>query len=183
MNDNHTVKQIAKYLDVSKTTVQNIINKYNIKPSFIGNRNTRYYDGAAVKAIAEKLTPIQEVPIVLTDDVPTTTEKTAPTTDQKPPISENNSPFSGEKSQKCDNQPTTAEQTILSTIEVLKEQLRVKDQQIAELNRRLEEAHEIQKGYLITSATKGKEIAETVEHTPQQEETPKKGGFWNWFAK
>lgn len=67
--------------------------------------------------------------------------------------------------------------TLQTTITILQGQLETKDEQIAELNARLKEALELNKGQMLLSVSERQQLPEVTE-TAQEEAAEKKRTFW-----
>lgn len=68
--------------------------------------------------------------------------------------------------------------TLQATISILQGQLETKDEQIAELNARLKDALELNKGQVLLSVTERQQLPEVTE-TAQEEADGKKRTFWD----
>lgn len=68
--------------------------------------------------------------------------------------------------------------TLQATISILQGQLETKDEQIAELNARLKDALELNKGQVLLSVTERQQLPEVTE-TAQEEADGKKPTFWD----
>ena len=68
--------------------------------------------------------------------------------------------------------------TLQATINILQGQLETKDEQIAELNARLKDALELNKGQMLLSATERQQLPEVTE-THTDDLTEKKRTFWD----
>ena len=69
--------------------------------------------------------------------------------------------------------------TLQSTITILQEQLKTKDEQIAELNARLKEALELNKGQVLLSVADRQQLAAPQEELEKKQE--EKPTFWSRF--
>lgn len=73
--------------------------------------------------------------------------------------------------------------TLQTTINVLQDQLKAKDQQIAELNERLRDALEISKAHIVITAAE-KQLPPTQEEIQEAEAKPEeKPGVFKWFKR
>lgn len=68
--------------------------------------------------------------------------------------------------------------TLQATISILQGQLETKDEQIAELNARLKDALELNKGQVLLSVAERQQLPEVTE-TSQEEADGKKPTFWD----
>lgn len=68
--------------------------------------------------------------------------------------------------------------TLQATISILQGQLETKDEQIAELNARLKDALELNKGQVLLSVAERQQLPEVTE-TAQEETDGKKPRFWD----
>ena len=68
--------------------------------------------------------------------------------------------------------------TLQATISILQGQLETKDEQIAELNARLKDALELNKGQVLLSVAERQQLPEVTE-TAQEEADGKKPTFWD----
>lgn len=70
--------------------------------------------------------------------------------------------------------------TLQTTITLLQDQLKTKDDQIAELNARLKEALELNKGQVLLSVAEKQQLAAPKEES-EEETTETKPSFWSRF--
>jgi len=173
----YTVKEIAELLEVSKPTVQKVVNDLSLEPVRIEKNKYRFYNYADTVAIIKVIKPefefekLQNVSAKSqneTEKQPNTIEKSQNKTEKQP--------IETEKPQTTtEKQPNTAKseelelmKSMLALIqEQLKEkdnQLAIKDKQIQDLNDRLAEAMELTRGQqYITAADKTAQLMEKSE--------------------
>lgn len=172
-----TVKEIAEILEVSKPTVQKVINDLSLEPVRIEKNKYRFYNYADTVAIIRVIKPefeFEKLQIV-SEKLQNETEK-QPNVSEKPQIETEKSQTVSEKPKtETEKQPNTAKseelelmKSMLSLIqEQLKEkdnQLAIKDKQIQDLNDRLAEAMELTRGQqYITAADKTAQLMEKSE--------------------
>ena len=173
----YTVKEIAELLEVSKPTVQKVVNDLSLEPVRIEKNKYRFYNYADTVAIIRVIKPdfefekLQNVFEKLQNETakqPNETEKSQNET-AKQPIDTEKPQIDTEK------QPNTAKSEELelmkSMLSLIKEQLKekdnqlaIKDKQIQDLNDRLAEAMELTRGQqYITAADKTAQLMEKSE--------------------
>ena len=187
----YTVKEIAELLEVSKPTVQKVVNDLSLEPVRIEKNKYRFYNYADTVAIIRVIKPdfefekLQNVFEKLQNETakqPNETEKSQnetakqPIDTEKPQIDTEKQPIDTEKPQiDTEKQPNTAKSEELelmkSMLSLIKEQLKekdnqlaIKDKQIQDLNDRLAEAMELTRGQqYITAADKTAQLMEKSE--------------------
>jgi len=166
----YTVKEIAEILEVSKPTVQKVINDLSIEPVRVEKNKYRFYSYAdtvgVIKSIKsdfdfEKLQNVSEKPQNETAKQPNFSEK---------PQNEDEKPQNTTA-----KQPNTAKsdelEVIKSMLSLIQEQLKekdnqlaIKDKQIQDLNDRLAEAMELTRGQqYITAADKTAQLMDKAD--------------------
>ena len=151
----YTTKQIAELLQVSKPTVQKVINDLSVEPIRKENNNRAYYGHDAAAAIIKQIRPNFDLTVL---------EGTQSTPPNEPP-----------NTAKPPNEELALLRSMLSVIqEQLQEkdkQLSIKDKQIQDLSDRLAEAMQLTKGQqYIAAADKTTELLEADNKRSQEEQ-------------
>ena len=171
----YTVKEIAELLEVSKPTVQKLVNKLAVKPERIDNRRRAYYSYAntitIITAIRPNFAEFEKLAVgeKLQNELPNLAQST-----EKP---HNFAPNTANESEKP---PSEELELLRETITIIKEQLEEKKQiieaqqrTIDALSDRLEEAMQLTKGQqYIAAADKTTELLEADNRRSQQQEEP-----------
>ena len=173
----YTVKEIAELLDVSKPTVQKVINDLSIEPVRIEKNKFRFYSYAdtvgVIKAIKpdfefEKLQNVCEKSQNETEKPKSEFEKLQNETEKQPNQTEKSQIETEKPKNNGNSEELELVRSMLALIqEQLKEkdnQLAIKDKQIQDLNDRLAEAMELTRGQqYITAADKTAQLMEKTE--------------------
>lgn len=173
----YTVKEIAELLDVSKPTVQKVINDLSIEPVRIEKNKFRFYSYAdtvgVIKAIKpdfefEKLQNVCEKSQNETEKPKSEFEKLQNETEKQPNQTEKSQTETEKPKNNGNSEELELVRSMLALIqEQLKEkdnQLAIKDKQIQDLNDRLAEAMELTRGQqYITAADKTAQLMEKTE--------------------
>lgn len=206
----YTVKEIAELLEVSKPTVQKVVNDLSLEPVRIEKNKYRFYNYADTVAIIRVIKPDFEF-----EKLQNVSEKLQSETAKQPNETEKSQIETAKPQIDTEKQPNTAKSEELelmkSMLSLIKEQLKekdnqlaIKDKQIQDLNDRLAEAMELTRGQqYITAADKTAQLMEkseaeevvdtTIGNTPaaatedkvvEEEQPPQKKSFWGrWFGK
>ena len=173
----YTVKEIAELLEVSKPTVQKVVNDLSLEPVRIEKNKYRFYNYADTVAIIRVIKPDFEFEKLqnVSEKLQSETAK-QPNETEKSQIETAKQPTDTEKPQiDTEKQPNTAKSEELelmkSMLSLIKEQLKekdnqlaIKDKQIQDLNDRLAEAMELTRGQqYITAADKTAQLMEKSE--------------------
>ena len=173
----YTVKEIAELLEVSKPTVQKVVNDLSLEPVRIEKNKYRFYNYADTVAIIRVIKPDFEFEKLqnVSEKLQSETAK-QPNETEKSQIETAKQPIDTEKPQTdTEKQPNTAKSEELelmkSMLSLIKEQLKekdnqlaIKDKQIQDLNDRLAEAMELTRGQqYITAADKTAQLMEKTE--------------------
>ena len=173
----YTVKEIAELLEVSKPTVQKVVNDLSLEPVRIEKNKYRFYNYADTVAIIRVIKPDFEFEKLqnISEKLQNETAK-QPNETEKSQIETAKQQIDTEKPQTdTEKQPNTAKSEELelmkSMLSLIKEQLKekdnqlaIKDKQIQDLNDRLAEAMELTRGQqYITAADKTAQLMEKTE--------------------
>lgn len=175
----YTTKQIAELLQVSKPTVQKVINDLSVEPIRKENNNRAYYGHDAAAAIIKQIRPNFDLTVL---EGTQSTPPNEPQNTAKPPNEPQSAPPKTAKSE--DEPPNTAKPPneelalLRSMLSVIQEQLQekdkqlsIKDKQIQDLSDRLAEAMQLTKGQqYIAAADKTTELLEADSKRSQEEQ-------------
>lgn len=127
----YTVKELAELLDVSKPTVQKVINDNAIKEDKIVKNKYRYYSGQKVLFIIKNIKPDFDFSILMQN-----TEKPLETTEKSEDPIENTS-------QNTENTPQTPPnsqnfESFNRMLDIIEQQLKQKDEELAQKNKEIQ---------------------------------------------
>lgn len=190
-----TVKQIAEALEVSKPTVQKLINKNSIQPVRIAKNKYRYYSLEDAAEIAKKINPSFNVSVLESVSEKPQTETAKPENQIEKLETETAKPETETAKLETETaKPQNSDELELlkRTVAIIEKQLEEKDKQIKDLSDRLAEALQLTKGQqYITAADKTTELLEADNRRNVEEadsviepepaapaDSTEKKGFW-----
>ena len=182
----YTVKQISEYLEVTKPTVQKIVNDLEITPIRTDNRNCQYYSYQDAVRIIQNRNPDFDLSLLPepqseTEKLQNKTEKLERENEKLETFSEKPQNQTAKSESKPQNQKEMQQasqtqsnnqreldllqelvKTIQKELEEKNKQLEIKDKQIQDLSDRLAEAMQLTRGQqYIAAADKTKDLIET----------------------
>ena len=193
MMNEFTIRQIADLLEVSKPTVQKIVDSLDIKPIRIDNTNCRFYSLEDTEKIISERTKDFDFSVLRQEKngtakaqniAPNIAEDSAKPQSEAP--NEPQEPQNSAKAQSESESPKNPEDNVnelellRQTIDIIKKeleeknrQLDIKDKQIQDLSDRLAEVIQLNKGQqYITAAEKTTGLLEADSKIMQQDENP-----------
>lgn len=157
-----TIREMALFLNVSKTAVQNFIRRESIQYDFV-KKNKQYYSAVKARGIILAINPTvnaDELEKALAD-APSTLKSQASAEEVNSALSAALSDLRQQLSVKDQQIANLHEQLIAKD-----QQLSVKDQQISAMNDRLADAFNVTRGLqYITAADKAKQLMDTNSST------------------
>lgn len=192
MMNEFTIRQIADLLEVSKPTVQKIVDSLDIKPIRIDNTNCRFYSLEDAERIISERTKDFDFSVLRQEEnetakaqniAPNEAQSGAKLQSEAP--NEQREPQNGAKAQSDSDSPQNPEDNVnelellRQTIDIIKKeleeknrQLSIKDKQIQDLSDRLAEVIQLNKGQqYIAAAEKTTGLLEADSKKAQQEDT------------
>ena len=183
-----TVKQIAEVLEVSKPTVQKLINKNSIQPVRIAKNKYRFYSLEDAAEIAKKINPSFNVSVLESVSAKPKNETAKPENQVEKPETLTAKP----ETKTAKPQISDELELLKRTVAIIEKQLDEKDKQIKDLSDRLAEALQLTKGQqYITAADKTTELLEADNRRNVEEadsviepepaapaDSSEKKGFW-----
>ena len=189
----YTIKQISEYLEVTKPTVQKIVNDLELEPVRTDNRNCQYYSYQDTVRIIQNRKPDFDLSLLPepqseAEGLQSETEKPQNKTAKTENETEKLENFSEKPQNQTANPQSEAEaeqahqiqngnqreldllqelvKTIQKELEEKNKQLEIKDKQIQDLSDRLAEAMQLTRGQqYIAAADKTKELVEKETDT------------------